>query len=167
MKLFKQECPLVVLYAAGGLYIAMLIYTLITREYLSAAVVLVLTPALWWGVRRYIAVLSRWFGYGRIDDQLPTAVRPSLTQVTLYTAAGCLFCPIVKQRLAALQPQMHFELEVVDVTLRPDILLAKGYASVPVIEAGQRRLVGNATSADLAELIGAATNAAARVPEAA
>ena len=59
----------------------------------------------------------------------------------------------MKQRLLALQSKMRFELEFVDVTLRPDILLAKGYASVPVIEIGERRLLGNITSADLAKLI--------------
>jgi hypothetical protein len=48
---------------------------------------------------------------------------------------------------------MGFELEIVDVSLRPDVLISKGVMSVPVVEVGQGRLVGNATSQQLAQLI--------------
>jgi len=76
-------------------------------------------------------------------------------RVTLYTANVCPFCPIVKRRLAELQRQGSFELEEVDVTFRPDVIRAKGLSSVPVLEAGGRRLVGNATSAQIAEFLSA------------
>jgi hypothetical protein len=52
-----------------------------------------------------------------------------------------------------LREQMNFSLEEVDVTLKPGVLIAKGIRAVPVIEAGNRRLAGNATSEQLAELI--------------
>lgn len=63
--------------------------------------------------------------------------------MTLYTAVGCPFCPLVKQRLLALQVQMGFELEEVDVTLKPDLLIAKGIRAVPVVEVGEQRVVGS------------------------
>jgi hypothetical protein len=159
VKLFKQECPLALLYLAAALYAVVVVLGLATGAYTAAVATLILTPLVWWAVRRFFPHLSVWFGYGRVDDQPPPATQPSPlpTAVTLYSAAGCLFCPIVKQRLAALQAEIQFALEIVDVTLRPDILLAKGYAAVPVIEAGSRRLVGNATSAQLAELLRAAS----------
>jgi hypothetical protein len=51
---------------------------------------------------------------------------------------------------------MNFSLEEVDITLRPGILVAKGIRAVPVVEVGDRRLDGNATSAQLADLISGA-----------
>lgn len=164
MKLFKQECPLIMLYAASVLYVLGVVLALATAEYLSALTIFVLTPLLWYAVRRYLPYVSVWFGYGRVDDQPPEAIQPAPVKVRLYTAAGCLFCPLVKQRLLALQSKMHFELEFVDVTLRPDILLAKGYASVPMIEIGERRLVGNITSADLGKLISSAPLSSLQAP---
>jgi hypothetical protein len=53
----------------------------------------------------------------------------------------------------ALREQMEFSLEEVDVTLKPGVLIAKGIRAVPVVEAGDRHLAGNATSEQLAELI--------------
>jgi hypothetical protein len=53
----------------------------------------------------------------------------------------------------ALREQMEFSLEEVDVTLKPGVLIAKGIRAVPVVEAGDHRLAGNATSEQLAELI--------------
>ena len=49
---------------------------------------------------------------------------------------------------------MHFTLEMIDITFKPQILMGKGIRSVPVVEAGNHRLVGNATTEQLAELIG-------------
>jgi CBS domain-containing protein len=60
----------------------------------------------------------------------------------------------VLQRLEALQREMDFTLEKIDVTLKPQILVSKGISAVPVVEVGNDRLVGNATSEQLAELIG-------------
>jgi predicted rRNA methylase YqxC with S4 and FtsJ domains len=48
---------------------------------------------------------------------------------------------------------MGFTLHRIDVTLKPQILLQKGIKSVPVVEVGQNRLVGHATTEQLVELI--------------
>ena len=99
-------------------------------------------------------------GYGKVDDKpAHDAERPELqhnstaVRVTLYTALGCPFCPIVEKRLQALQKSMNFEIEKTDVTLRPGLLASKGIRAVPVIEVGERRIQGNATSEKLASLI--------------
>jgi glutaredoxin len=99
--------------------------------------------------------LSRILGYGSVDDRPATdAVMPAhLPQVTLYTASVCPFCPIVRNRLTALQQRQSFELNEIDVTFRPEIVRAKGIRSVPVIEVNGRTLIGNATSAQLADLL--------------
>jgi glutaredoxin len=109
---------------------------------------------------RWFPYMSRWMGYGSVAD-VPAAPMPGaspLPRVTLYTANVCPFCPIVRRRLADLQQQHPFEVEEVDVTFRPEIIRAKGLRSVPVLEAAGHVLVGNATSAQIAEfLIGAAS----------
>jgi hypothetical protein len=48
---------------------------------------------------------------------------------------------------------MGFDLNIIDVTLRPQTLMTKGIRSVPVVEVGDRRLVGNSTTEQLAALI--------------
>lgn len=104
---------------------------------------------------RWFPRMSRWMGYGSVADSPAnvTTLPTHLPRVTLYTASVCPFCPIMKQRLAALQQQSPFEIEEVDVTFRPEIVRAKGLRSVPVLEANQHVLVGNATSAEIAEFL--------------
>ena len=77
----------------------------------------------------------------------------TVVTVTLYTALGCPFCPIVEKRLLALRESMNFEIEKIDVILRPDLLASKGIRAVPVIEVREHRIEGNATSEKLASLI--------------
>jgi CBS domain-containing protein len=48
---------------------------------------------------------------------------------------------------------MGFTLEKIDVTLRPDLLAAKGIRSVPVVEVGARLLFGLVTTKELAAAI--------------
>ena len=106
---------------------------------------------------RWFPNISRWLGYGSVADVAaagPAAeARGRLPRVTLYTANVCPFCPIVKRRLETLQRLYGFQVDEVDVTFRPDVVRAKGLLSVPVIEADGRFLVGNATSAQLAEFL--------------
>ena len=97
--------------------------------------------------------ISHYFGYGRVDDQRTRQVAPVSLPVTFYTAVGCPFCPLVERRLLALQKQMGFELKKIDITLRPQLLMEKGIRAVPVVEAGGRRLVGHATTDQLAALL--------------
>jgi glutaredoxin len=104
---------------------------------------------------RWFPHISRWVGYGSVIDTPadPAPISASLPHVTLYTANVCPFCPIIKRRLAELQRHGRFEVEEIDVTFRPDVIRAKGLRSVPVLEANGRLLVGNATSAQIAEFL--------------
>lgn len=104
---------------------------------------------------RWFPRMSRAMGYGSVADTPAASVPASGTaaDVTLYTANVCPFCPIVRRRLAELQQQSSFQLREIDVTFRPDIVRAKGLRSVPVIEANGQVLVGNATSARIAEFL--------------
>jgi glutaredoxin len=105
------------------------------------------------------ALAVRWFpkfagllGYGSMADVAAgdvTPPMPAATRVTFYTASVCPFCPIVRRRLVALQQQLGFAIEEIDVTFRPDLVRAKGLKSVPVVEANGQVLVGNATSQQL------------------
>jgi glutaredoxin len=110
---------------------------------------------------RWFPHISRWMGYGSVADVpsgLPPMPEGQLQRVRLYTANVCPFCPILKRRLAELQRHGPFELEEIDVTFRPDVIRAKGLRSVPVVEANGRLLVGNATSAQLADFLRSAAN---------
>ena len=100
---------------------------------------------------RWFPRLSRWLGYGSVVDVPagPGAKAEPIPAVTIYTANVCPFCPIVKSRLTELQRRWGFDLRVVDVTFRPQVIRDKGLRSVPVVEANGRLLVGNATSAQL------------------
>jgi glutaredoxin len=124
--------------------------------YVLALAWLLLLPLAMWAYIRVFPSISQLMGYGRVDDQPATRLTRVPAKVRLYTALGCPFCPVVKRRLMALQEQMEFSLEEVDVTLKPGVLIAKGIRAVPVVEAGDRRLAGNATSEHLAELISGA-----------
>lgn len=112
--------------------------------------------------------MSRWLGYGSVEDvaaPAPPADAATVTKVTLYTANVCPFCPIIRQRLADLERTMGFVLNEVDVTFRPELIRAKGFRSVPVIEADGRYWVGNATTAQLVQLLANAPNATLPLPE--
>ena len=116
-------------------------------------------PGLRWALYHFFPRISRFLGYGRIADTFPS-IPPLLANpqaapvaVNFYTFFSCPFCPIVLARLQALQQQMGFSLRVIDVTLKPETLMTKGIRSVPVVEVGERRLVGNSTTEQLAALI--------------
>ena len=103
---------------------------------------------------RWFPRIARWIGYGSVADvPAELGVVTTVPRVTLYTANVCPFCPIVSRRLYELKRQIPFELEEVDVTFQPKIVRQKGLRSVPVIEAGGRFIVGNATSAQVAAFL--------------
>jgi glutaredoxin len=153
-QLLPQHCPLPFLYLAWVVYIAGTVYLAATGEFTLAGVWLIVLPTAWWLYVRLFPSLSPYLGYGRVDDAEPAAVVPQHVRVTMYSSVGCPFCPLVEERLRVLKQEMGFELEHVDVTLRPELLRAKSIRSVPVVEVGDRRLVGHATTRELAELIG-------------
>ena len=153
----KQQCYLAMIYLnwvvlAGGLALLLL-----KGYYVFALLWLVLIPLAMWVYVRIFPSISQVMGYGRIEDRPAQGLKHVPAKVTFYTALGCPFCPVVKRRLAALREQMEFSLEEVDVTLKPGVLMAKGIRAVPVVEAGERLLTGNATSEQLAELISGAS----------
>lgn len=176
-RLMPQECPLAFLYLTWALYLAGLIYLPIRGEWMLAAAWLLIFPLAFWGYIRIFPRISRFLGYGRVDDvtasgdvttaddsigfdDLASAEEvtassspPHPGTVTLYTSLGCPFCPIIEERLLALQARMGFALTQVDVTMKPALVRAKKIRSVPVVEVGGRRLVGNATTQELARLV--------------
>ena len=110
------------------------------------------------GYVRNFRHLSPWLGYGPVEDVRPPhhlATGTAVARVTLYTAAGCPFCPLVRERLEQLRQELWFDLDEKDVTLHPRRLTARGIRSVPVVETNGRRLVGNATSEALAAFLAA------------
>ncbi len=110
---------------------------------------------------RWFPRISAAMGYGSVADTPPSAAPASGTSlsVTLYTASVCPFCPIIRRRLAELQRRIRLDVREIDVTFRPEIVRAKGLRSVPVLEANGRLLVGNATSAQIAEFLNKAVEA--------
>ena len=162
----KQQCYVAMIYLnwivlAGGLG-----FLIFKGLYVFALLWLALLPLAMWAYIRVFPSVSQLMGYGRIDDQPAQRLDRVPTEVRLFTALGCPFCPVVKRRLMALREKMDFRLEEIDVTLKPGVLMAKGIRAVPVVEAGDRRLAGNATSQQLAELISSATLTQPNLPPA-
>lgn len=135
------------------LYPGGLAYLAYKGDWAGFLVWLVLIPCYRWAYLRYFPRISRWIGYGQVEDRLPASVNRSRVEVTFYTLLGCPFCPIVERRLESLRKQMNFSLTTIDLTLKPQLATSKGIRSVPVVEAGSNRLVGNATTEQLAGLI--------------
>jgi len=152
----KQQCNVMGLILSWVAYVAGLAYMTYERHWVGGALWLVIVPSLRWVMFRYFPSLSRFLGYGRVDDKLPANVNEARVAVTFYSFFSCPFCPIVWQRLESLQKQMDFTLEKIDVTLKPQVLISKGISAVPVVEVLNGLLVGNATTEQLAELIGRA-----------
>lgn len=82
----------------------------------------------------------------------------------MYGSAVCPFCPIVRMRLDALRPQMGFDFEYVDVTLKPGLVVSKGIKAGPVVEVGDRRIVGHASSEQLSHLVFEADHEVGHLP---
>ena len=149
-----QQCTVSSLYASWIGYPLGLAFFAFTAHWVGGLIWLFSVPCARWGYVRLFPRFSAWKRYGTVDDKLPDHVARAPVKVTFYSFLGCPFCPIVLARLEALQKEMGFYLERVDVTLQPQILANMGIRSVPVVEVGMRRLVGNATSAQLAQFIG-------------
>lgn len=128
------------------------------HNWFFAAIWIILVPlAEWQYIRRFPAV-SGVMGYGSVADAPAPVHEPAMPheQVTLYTAVGCPFCPLIEHRLEHLHTRLDFSLEKIDVTLRPDLLLARGIRSVPAVEVHSQIRTGLMTSEQLAEFIVAA-----------
>lgn len=149
----KQQCHISMIYLSWAVYAGGFVALNLYSHWLLAALWLIATPVVQWLYIRKFPSLSASMGYGRIADQPATETAPAPVTVTLYTAMGCPFCPLLEQRLETLQRAMNFNLERIDVTLRPDLLASKGIRSVPVVEVQGRFLFGLASSQDLAGAI--------------
>ena len=150
----KQQCSMWLIYMNWVVYLGGLLYLVGIGNDLVAAIWLLLLPL---GLRAYLRLfpmISPYLGYGDVSDKRARGVTyPRVSaKVRFYMAGGCPFCPLVDERLEGLRRQMGFKLETVHVTYRPE-LLGKGIRAVPVVEVDGRRLVGNATTDQLAALI--------------
>jgi glutaredoxin len=150
----KQQCSMAFIYITWAILVAGLVFFVLRGDYAFAGLWLVVAPLALWAYIRFFPSISRYLGYGRVDDRSPQAVSKVSAKVILYTALGCPFCPMVKRRLTALQAEMGFNLQEVDVTIKPNLLMAKGIRAVPVVEVRGQQLVGNATSEQLVGFIG-------------
>lgn len=151
--IFQPRCYLANVYGSY-LVLAVLIVVMLWRSGPVAALFVgaVGVAGLWLYVRAFPAI-SVLMGYGPVADVAGVVTARAARTVTLYTAVGCPFCPIVRRRLRALRENVGFELIETDVTLRPGILVARGIRAVPVVEVDGRTHVGYATTAELASFI--------------
>jgi glutaredoxin len=157
----KQECPIVNIYVNWILFLGVLGFVVYRRDWVFAATWVVVAPLVLWLYVHSFPKISHLIGYGKLDDQPAREIVRASVTVNFYTALGCPFCPVVEQRLQALQQKMGFTLERIDITLKPELLSSKDIRSIPVVEVEGRRLVGNSTTEQLAELISHAREAAA------
>jgi glutaredoxin len=155
----EQQCNVAGLALSWIGYAAGLEYFTYRRQWVAALLWMVGVPSLRWALFHFFPRISRFLGYGRIVDKFAPIPSPHVNSraapvaVNFYSFFSCPFCPIVLARLHALQKQTGFTLKTFDVTLNPWMLLAKGIRSVPVVEVGDHRLVGNSTTEQLAGLI--------------
>jgi glutaredoxin len=156
----RQQCTVRSLYfsgAAGAIgYVVGIVFFALQAQWTALLFWLILLPSLKWAYVRSFPITSKWRGYGRVDDKLPASIQKARVEVTYYSLLGCPFCPIVEQRLKTLQAEMDFTLMKIDLTLKPQMAASRGIRSVPVVEVGAERLIGNATTEQLADLIGCA-----------
>jgi glutaredoxin len=156
----KQQCHISFVYGSWLILVCGFLYCLIRGNILQAVLWACFVAFFLWLYVRYFPSLSRYMGYGSVADQPAKDIQPSHSKVILYTGLGCPFCPLVRRRLHELQSTMGFDLAETDVTLKPDLLIAKGIRALPVVEVGEALWVGNATSQQLATFITSHTSAA-------
>ena len=157
----EQRCSILNLYLNWTLFLAGATFFLITERYLLLAAWMVGAPIFQAAYVMAFPRLSHALGYGSVEDEAADSPAHAPVNVTLYTAVGCPFCPIIEERLEALKGSMGFTLTTIDVTMRPDILAAKKISGIPVVEVGDRVRTGNLTSQELAEMIGGSMDVSA------
>lgn len=151
----KQFCCIAAIYLNWVAFVTGLVLFAFKGYWPLFVVWLVAVPVAAWGYIRAFPSLSQYIGYGPVGDKAPSATRSAAahTEVTIYTALGCPFSPIVKERLFVLSQAMGFSVKEVDVTLKPGLLITRGIRTLPVVECGTWRVEGNASSEKLANMI--------------
>jgi glutaredoxin len=149
----KQQCHISFVYGswlilAAGFFIYIFMGNIVQAVLWAGFVALFL-----WLYIRYFPSFAHSMGYGSVADEPARDIRHSSGKVYFYTGLGCPFCPIVRRRLIDLKGSMGFELIETDVTLKPELVIAKGIRALPVVEIGGVQWVGNATSQQLSEFI--------------
>ncbi|MGA2120348.1 MAG: glutaredoxin family protein [Bryobacteraceae bacterium] len=157
----KQQCHIAMIYLSWAVYLGGLAGAIWLSRWAFAAAWLVAAPVAQWLYIRSFPSMSKAMGYGRITDEPAGTVARAPVKVTLYTALGCPFCPLIEERLRGLRKTVGFTLEKIDVTLRPDLLSSKGIRSVPAVEVRGRVLFGLVSTKDLAAAIAAKAGGAA------
>ena len=152
----EQRCSILNLYLNWTILLAGATFFIVTERYLLLVVWLVGALIFQTAYVLTFPRLSHALGYGSVEDEAAVAPSHAPVNVTLYTAVGCPFCPLMEERLDALKQSMGFMLTKIDITMRPDILAAKKIKGVPVVEVGDLVRTGNLTSQELAEMIGSA-----------
>ena len=156
----KQQCTLTTHYFSvlmfAILYTGGVAFFIYGHNWLTLLLWLGLLPAARWVGVRLSPLTSKWRGQGSVADKRPSSVSKAQVEVAFYSHNGCPFCPIVKRRLEALQREMDFTLTKIDLSFKPQLAMGKGIRSVPVVEVGKERLIGNATTEQLAQLIAGA-----------
>ena len=155
--MMTQQCALPPLYRAlamfAVLYASGVVYLAYGRNWPVLLLWMILLPSARWLSLRLSPFTLKWRGLGSVKDTLPSDVSKAHVEVSFYSHNGCPFCPIVARRLDALRNEMDFTLRTIDLTLRPKLAESEGIRSVPVVKVGKDRLVGNATTEQLAQLI--------------
>ena len=149
----EVSCTMWSLYVPLLAYVFGLALFVYSRNALGVVLWLVVAPCLKWAYIGLFPRISHLRGYVHVEDKVPAHTSKSQALVNYYSFVGCPFCPIMERRLEALRKEMGFTLNRIDVTLKPQVLIAKGIRSVPVVEVGENRLVGHATTEQLMELI--------------
>lgn len=149
----KQQCHISFVYGSWLVLVCGMIFYLLRGNYLQVVLWAFFIPLFLWLYVRYFPSISRYMGYGSVEDRPAMQVTHAAANVILYTGLGCPFCPLVRRRLTELQSRMAFGLSEVDVSFKPDFLISKGIRALPVVEIGEARWVGNGTSQQLAQFI--------------
>lgn len=152
-EVMKQQFSISFVYSSLLILVGGVAYFLIKGLYFQIILWVLLITLVVWIYDRFFPIISKYMGYGPMDDEWVNQLDQTRVNVILYTGLACPFSPIVRKRLKELQPRMDFKLKEVNITLKPNIVISKGIHALPVLEIGKVRLVGNATSEQLVKFI--------------
>lgn len=84
----KQECTVWSLYLSGAMFVivypAGLVFLAYEANWPVFVLWLIFLPCLKWAYLRFFPRISKWKGYGSVDDKLPASVEKACVEVTYY-----------------------------------------------------------------------------------